>query len=70
MSSPTMAPDVDSDSSANPNPDGFTTDVVIVGGCGRVGLPLGLALASRGLSVVLYDLNLEAVEAVNAGRMP
>jgi UDP-N-acetyl-D-mannosaminuronic acid dehydrogenase len=35
-----------------------------------VGLPLGLALASRGLSVVLYDLNPEAVEAVNAARMP
>jgi UDP-N-acetyl-D-mannosaminuronic acid dehydrogenase len=48
----------------------FTTDVVIVGGCGRVGLPLGLALASRGLSVVLYDLDAEAVEAVNAGGMP
>jgi UDP-N-acetyl-D-mannosaminuronic acid dehydrogenase len=48
----------------------FTTDVVIVGGCGRVGLPLGLALASRGLSVVLYDLNPEAVEQVNAARMP
>ena len=50
--------------------DGFTTDVVIVGGCGRVGLPLGLALASRGLSVVLYDLNAAAVEQVNASRMP
>lgn len=49
---------------------GFTTDVVIVGGCGRVGLPLGLALASRGLSVVLYDLHAEAVERVNAARMP
>jgi UDP-N-acetyl-D-mannosaminuronic acid dehydrogenase len=48
----------------------FTTDVVILGGCGRVGLPLGLALASRGLSVVLYDLNAEAVEQVNASRMP
>jgi UDP-N-acetyl-D-mannosaminuronic acid dehydrogenase len=50
--------------------DGFSTDVVIVGGCGRVGLPLGLALASRGLSVVLYDVNPVAVEAVNAPRMP
>jgi UDP-N-acetyl-D-mannosaminuronic acid dehydrogenase len=49
---------------------GFTADVVIIGGCGRVGLPLGLALASRGLSVVLYDLDQEAVEAVNAARMP
>lgn len=51
-------------------PGAFTTDVVILGGCGRVGLPLGLALASRGLSVVLYDLNAEAVEQVNASRMP
>lgn len=50
--------------------DVFSADVVIVGGCGRVGLPLGLALASRGLSVVLYDINPEAVEAVNASRMP
>jgi len=48
----------------------YSTDVVIVGGCGRVGLPLGLALASRGLSVVLYDVNPVAVELVNAGRMP
>jgi len=50
--------------------DAFSADVVIVGGCGRVGLPLGLALASRGLSVVLYDVNPVAVELVNASRMP
>lgn len=49
---------------------GNGTDVVIVGGCGRAGLPLGLALAARGLSVVLYDINAEAVEKVNASRMP
>jgi UDP-N-acetyl-D-mannosaminuronic acid dehydrogenase len=45
-------------------------DVAIVGGCGRVGLPLGLAFADRGLSVTLYDLNQPAVETVNAGVMP
>jgi UDP-N-acetyl-D-mannosaminuronic acid dehydrogenase len=56
--------------STSPTDSAFTTDVVIVGGCGRVGLPLGLALASRGLSVVLYDVNPEAVELVNAARMP
>jgi UDP-N-acetyl-D-mannosaminuronic acid dehydrogenase len=49
---------------------GFANDVVIIGGCGRVGLPLGVALASRGLSVVLYDINDEAVEVVNGGRLP
>lgn len=46
------------------------TDVVIVGGCGRVGLPLGLAFASCGLSVVLFDVNQAAVDLVNAGVMP
>ncbi len=49
---------------------GFSTDVVIIGGCGRVGLPLGVALASRGLSVVLYDLNATAVATVNSGVLP
>ena len=48
----------------------FSTDVVIIGGCGRVGLPLGVALASRGLSVVLYDLNATAVATVNSGVLP
>jgi len=45
-------------------------DVTIVGGCGRVGLPLGLAFAARGLDVALYDIRADAVDAVNAGAMP
>jgi UDP-N-acetyl-D-mannosaminuronic acid dehydrogenase len=45
-------------------------DVCVVGGCGRVGLPLGIALAARGLSIVLYDIDAGAVELVNAGTMP
>ncbi len=45
-------------------------DVTIVGGCGRVGLPLGLAFARCGLNVALYDIRDDAVHAVNAGRMP
>jgi UDP-N-acetyl-D-mannosaminuronic acid dehydrogenase len=49
---------------------GFPNDVVIIGGCGRVGLPLGVALASRGLSVVLYDINARAVDTVNGGVLP
>lgn len=48
----------------------FDRDVVIVGGCGHVGLPLGLAFADRGLRVALYDVNQMAVDEVNAGRMP
>jgi UDP-N-acetyl-D-mannosaminuronic acid dehydrogenase len=45
-------------------------DVAIVGGCGRVGLPLGLALADAGLSVVLFDTNTASVDTVGAGKMP
>ena len=43
---------------------------MIVGGCGHVGLPLGLAFAQRGLHVALYDINDRAIGAVNAGQMP
>jgi UDP-N-acetyl-D-mannosaminuronic acid dehydrogenase len=45
-------------------------DVAIVGGCGHVGLPLGLAFASRGMSVLLYDVNQASVAAVNRAEMP
>ena len=48
----------------------FSRDVVIVGGCGHVGLPLGLAFADRGLSVALYDIDEAAVSMVNSGRLP
>lgn len=48
----------------------FPTDVVIVGGCGHVGLPLGLAFADRGLNVALYDINQTSADRVNAGSMP
>ncbi|GAA4942242.1 nucleotide sugar dehydrogenase [Actinoplanes utahensis] len=50
--------------------EAFGVDVCVVGGCGRVGLPLGVALAARGLSVVLYDIDAAAVDRVNSGVMP
>lgn len=49
---------------------GFAHDVVIVGGCGHVGLPLGLVLAAHGLSVVAYDIAGPTVDRVMAGHMP
>ena len=49
---------------------GWTTDVVIVGGCGHVGLPLGIVLADHGCRVVLYDLNKSAVDLVNDAVLP
>jgi UDP-N-acetyl-D-mannosaminuronic acid dehydrogenase len=48
----------------------FSADLAVVGGCGRVGLPLALAFASRGLDVAILDVDADAVAAVQAGRMP
>ncbi|HEU5001835.1 MAG TPA: nucleotide sugar dehydrogenase [Actinomycetota bacterium] len=48
----------------------FGRDVVIIGGCGHVGLPLGIALADSNLNVSLYDINQASVDRVNAGVMP
>ena len=44
--------------------------LAIVGGCGHVGLPLGLAFAAKGHQVDLLDTNAAIVAEVNAGRMP
>ncbi len=49
---------------------GFELDVVVVGGCGHVGLPLALAFAERGLSAGIYDINPSAVAMVEAGDVP
>ena len=48
----------------------WESDVTVLGGCGHVGLPLGLAFADVGLRVVLFDTNLAAVDRVQAGKMP
>src|SRR2546421_7291498 len=47
-----------------------TGPLAIVGGCGHVGLPLGLALARQGYQVNLIDTCAERVALVNSGRMP
>ena len=44
--------------------------LAIVGGCGHVGLPLGLAFARKGHAVELLDVSPERVALVNSGRMP
>ena len=44
--------------------------VTVVGGCGHVGLPLGIVLAEAGYQTFLYDLNAHLVEQVNAHQMP
>jgi len=44
--------------------------VAIIGGCGHVGLPLGVKFALSGLSTTLVDVNEKAVERVNSGHFP
>lgn len=48
----------------------FARDVVIVGGCGHVGLPLGIAFADAGLTVTLFDTDEAVVAEVCRGAMP
>ena len=51
-------------------PGQFDRQVVVIGGCGHVGLPLAIAFADRGARVAIYDVSESAVQTVNAGRMP
>jgi len=48
----------------------FAHDVVVIGGCGHVGLPLAVALAEQGASVVVYDISEESVKLLNDGVLP
>jgi UDP-N-acetyl-D-mannosaminuronic acid dehydrogenase len=52
------------------DPGNFTLDVVVVGGCGHVGLPLAIAFADRGLKTVSFDINPDTVATVNTGVLP
>ena len=45
-------------------------DVVIIGGLGHVGLPLGIMFAHEGLNVCLFDINAETAKIVKKGKMP
>lgn len=48
----------------------FRFDVVVLGGAGHVGLPLAIALASRGLVVCICDINEKSVATVLGGELP
>ena len=47
-----------------------TGRTVAVVGLGRVGLPLAVCFADRGLDVIGVDVDARRVQAVAAGRMP
>jgi UDP-glucose 6-dehydrogenase len=44
--------------------------ISIVGGGGRVGLPLGIVLAGAGHSVSIIDLDKNRVNSINSRTMP
>jgi len=45
-------------------------DICVVGGAGHVGLPLSIVFASKNRRVLIYDLNLEAMDTIRGGQMP
>jgi UDP-N-acetyl-D-mannosaminuronic acid dehydrogenase len=45
-------------------------DVVVVGGCGHVGLPLALSLADSGYRVGIDDIDAAKIEQVRSGSVP
>ena len=45
-------------------------DVVVVGGCGHVGLPLALSLADSGFTVGIDDIDSAKIEQVRSGSVP
>jgi UDP-N-acetyl-D-mannosaminuronic acid dehydrogenase len=70
MHNPINVPSQTSDSSPAERSKVLETPLAIVGGCGHVGLPLGLAFARKGCQVDLIDTSAERVALVNSGRMP
>ena len=45
-------------------------DILILGGAGHIGLPLGLLFASKNKKVVLYDLNKVNINKIIKKKMP
>ena len=70
-SAPTPEPgDPMTDPTGSTGPTGSRLDVVVVGGCGHVGLPLAIAFADRGRRVGIYDVDEAAVKLVDGGELP
>lgn len=44
--------------------------VAIIGGAGHVGLPLAISFANAGVKTHIYDVNIDAMEAIMNGKFP
>ena len=54
----------------DPVSSGYPAKVAIIGGAGRVGLPLGVLLARAGLEVTLVDIDDQRVQLITDGNSP
>lgn len=45
-------------------------DICVVGGAGHVGSVLAIMFASKGLNVLIYDINTSAMETIASGKLP
>lgn len=45
-------------------------NIAVIGGCGHIGLPLGLVFASKGFHVTLLDINENTVRLINEKHLP
>lgn len=48
----------------------FSFDICLLGGGGRVGLPLAIAFANKGFKVIIYDLDKDKMDKIESGIMP
>ena len=48
----------------------FKNDISIIGGAGRVGLPLAIAFASKRKRVLIHDIDKQALAHIQHGKMP
>ena len=45
-------------------------DIVLIGGAGHIGLPLGLLFANKGKKVILYDKDHQNINKIKSLKMP
>ena len=50
--------------------NGENADLCIVGGAGHVGLPLAIVFASKGMKVLINDVDGNAIETIKQGQIP
>ena len=48
----------------------YKNNITIIGGCGHIGLPLGILFANKGINITLYDKNHDAVKKINKSQFP